>query len=99
MSFRNETTKDLEKALEKGANLIDVRERFEYEAGHIPTAKNFPLSTLQQTYSSLDKNQTYYIICRSGARSLRASEFLDQKGYKVINVLGGLLNWRKPLVR
>ena len=37
--------------------LIDVREKDEYQAGHIPGADNFPLSELGTTYTNLDKNQ------------------------------------------
>lgn len=41
----------------------------------------------------LDKNEHYYLICRSGARSAQAGQFLAAKGFNVTNVLGGMLDW------
>ncbi|MBW9300724.1 rhodanese-like domain-containing protein [Pediococcus acidilactici] len=87
--------KDLMKKIEnKKVNVIDVRESFEFGMGHIPSAKNFPLSTLQDTAKSLDKNQTYYVICQSGARSANACGYLDQLGFDIINVEGGMNAWQ-----
>ena len=55
--------------------ILDVRENHEYEAGHIPSAKNFPLSTLGIEFARLDKNQKYYVICQAGGRSAKAYDF------------------------
>jgi len=41
----------------------------------------------------LDKAKPYIIICRSGGRSGRASAFLDEEGYDVTNMVGGMLEW------
>ena len=73
--------------------ILDVREIHEYAAGHIPSAENFPLSTLGTDFSKLDKNQKYYVICQAGGRSAKAYEFLDVQGFNVINVEGGMNNW------
>ena len=43
--------------------ILDVREIHEYAAGHIPSAENFPLSTLGADFSKLDKDQKYYVLC------------------------------------
>ena len=74
-------------------SIIDVREVDEFAAGHVPTAKNYPLSTLAENFSELDKDQEYYVICQSGGRSAHASEFLSAHGYDVTNVLGGTSAW------
>lgn len=71
-------------------NLVDVREVDEFESVHLERAHNFPLSTLAEQYTQLDKNQTYYLICKSGKRSARACHFLADQGYDVINVQGGM---------
>ena len=73
--------------------ILDVREVHEYEAGHIPSTQNFPLSTLGLDLSKLDKNQKYYVICQAGGRSAKAYDFLDAQGFDVINVEGGMNNW------
>ena len=71
-------------------SLVDVREGEEFEALHLEGARNFPLSQLADTYEQLDKDQLYYVICKSGMRSARACQFLAEQGYEVINVQGGM---------
>ena len=73
--------------------ILDVREIHEYAAGNIPSAENFPLSTLGTDFSKLDKNQKYYVICQAGGRSAKAYDFLDAHGFNVVNVEGGMNNW------
>ncbi|GAA5356883.1 rhodanese-like domain-containing protein [Streptococcus uberis] len=97
--IKSESISELKNALaSQNINLIDVREVDEYKSGHVPTAKNMPLSTLVEGYLGLDKEKTYHIICQSGGRSARACDFLEEKGYHVINVTGGTVAWDGPLV-
>ena len=70
--------------------LVDVREVDEFESLHLEGARNLPLSQLADTYEQLDKDQLYYVICKSGMRSARACQFLAEQGYDVINVQGGM---------
>ena len=71
-------------------SLVDVREVEEFEALHLEGARNLPISQLADTYEQLDKDQLYYVICKSGMRSARACQFLAEQGYEVINVQGGM---------
>ena len=71
-------------------SLVDVREVEEFEAFHLEGARNFPLSQLADTYEQLDKDNLYYVICKSGMRSARACQFLAEQGYEVINVQGSM---------
>ena len=71
-------------------SVLDVREVEEFEALHLEGARNFPLSQLADTYEQLDKDNLYYVICKSGMRSARACQFLTEQGYEVINVQGGM---------
>ena len=59
--------------------IIDVREIHEYAAGHIPSAENFPLSTLGADFTKLDKDQKYYVICQAGGVQLKHMIFLMHK--------------------
>ena len=70
--------------------LVDVREVDEFESLRLEGARNLPLSQLADTYEQLDKDQLYYVICKSGMRSERACQFLAEQGYEVINVQGGM---------
>ena len=72
------------------STIIDVREVAVFHQVHIESAQNLPLNSLADTYEVLDKNQTYYIICKSGLRSARACQFLSEQGYQTINVQGGM---------
>ena len=82
---------DFYKLCQNGCStIIDVREEVEFKQVHIESAQNLPLSSLSDTYEVLDKNQTYYVICKSGIRSARACQFLAEQGYEVINVQGGM---------
>ena len=76
---------------QKGSlSVLDVREVEEFETLHLEGAQNLPLSQLADTYEQLDKDQLYYVICKSGMRSARACQFLAEQGYDVINVQGGM---------
>ena len=71
-------------------SVLDVREVEEFDPLHLEGARNFPLSQLADTYEQLDKDNLYYVICKSGIRSARACQFLSEQGYEVINVQSGM---------
>ncbi|KAF6510314.1 Rhodanese-like domain protein [Geobacillus stearothermophilus] len=93
------TPKEVEERLRAGESLhiIDVREPEEVAAGKIPGAVNIPLGLIEFRMHELDKNEEYILVCRSGGRSGRAAEFLDSRGYRVINMTGGMLAWEGPV--
>lgn len=93
MSVQEVSTSDLEAALAAGAVVVDVRETDEYESGHVPGAVHVALGTVPDRVDAFRSDQTVYVICRSGARSMRACEFLEQQGVEAINVAGGTLDW------
>lgn len=78
--------------------VLDVREVEEFVEGHVPDSRNFPLSQLENQYQNLDKEKEYHVICHSGKRSERASGFLADKGYRVVNVQGGVTGFSGQLV-
>ncbi|WP_353421175.1 DsrE/DsrF/DrsH-like family protein [Staphylococcus delphini] len=78
--------KELEKLGAQG-QLIDVRTPEEYELNHINGAMLHPVDEIASF--NMDKNKTYYIHCKSGNRSAKASEYLSEQGYDVVNLDGG----------
>lgn len=83
------------------AKILDVREDFEWEAGHIDGAQHIPLGELSARYGEVPVDEDVYVICRSGGRSLRATAFLAGTGFDPVNVLGGMGAWadaEKPMV-
>ena len=89
------TPQEVEAFLKEGKklNLIDVRETDEVAQGKIPTAINIPLGLIEFRMNELDKSKEYIMVCRSGGRSGRATQFLESQGYNVINMNGGMLAW------
>lgn len=86
----------LEQKLKNGENItvIDVREDEEVEEGMIPGAKHVRLGDLQDRYTELDKEDNHVVVCRSGRRSMKASEFLKENGFTTVtNLEGGMLGW------
>ncbi|MEK5330907.1 MULTISPECIES: rhodanese-like domain-containing protein [unclassified Lysinibacillus] len=87
--------KEVQEALAQGETLklIDVREVDEVQEGHIPGVIHIPLGLLEFRMHELNKNETYIMVCRSGARSGRATQFLESQGFDVTNMVGGMLAW------
>jgi rhodanese-related sulfurtransferase len=52
-----------------------------------------PLATVPIRINEVDKNQTIYVVCRSGARSMQAAQWLDTQGYEAVNIEGGTDAW------
>ena len=81
-------------ASKDGATVIDVREPWEYSAGHVPGAALMPLGSLAQLAGDLPRNRRIYVICASGNRSLVAADALVRAGYDAVSVAGGMAAWR-----
>lgn len=75
------------------AALVDVREPDEFEEVRAEGAVLVPLGEVPERLSELPRDRALLLICRSGARSLRAAEYLATQGYEVANVAGGTLAW------
>lgn len=84
---------ELEVHLAAGARLVDVRETDEYVDGHVPGAVHVALGTVPDDLDRFRGDGPLLMICRSGGRSLRACEYLEQHGIEAINVAGGTLAW------
>jgi rhodanese-related sulfurtransferase len=87
------TVEELADRLATG-RLIDVRERDEFGGGHVPGAENVPLSELDGAIASFRRDETVFIICRSGNRSRTGGAVLREAGINAVSVAGGTFEWR-----
>ena len=75
-----------------GLPLVDVREQDEWDAGHAPEAIFLPMSQIQERLDELPDGRML-VICHSGGRSARVTEYLLGQGHDAVNVEGGMLAW------
>lgn len=76
-----------------GAQLIDVREPHEWEAGHIAGARHIPLEQLPSEAESVDRDRPIVFQCRVGGRSAMAAQAFRAAGYEAWSMAGGLVRW------
>jgi len=99
--YKDITPVEVRARLEKNDRLVilDVRTKAEYESetGHLPGAILIPVQELEGRYQELDslRNREIVAYCKAGVRSARASKFLGEKGFKVLNMLGGITAWNE----
>lgn len=91
------SVQEMKRALEdKSLNIrvIDVRDPDEYQIAHVAGVPQIPLGSLPQRFTELDPNQTIYLHCKSGVRSMKALRFLKEQGFKYVkSVKGGIHAW------
>ncbi len=94
MAIREISVEELAERLTLGSRLVDVREPVEFDEGHVPGAVHVPLATVPDNVEQFRSEGPTFVICRSGGRSLRACEYLSDRGVEVVNVAGGTLAWQ-----
>jgi len=75
------------------AQVIDVREDHEHEAGHVAGDRHIVLPQLSEQAGSLDRNRPVVVYCRSGSRSEVAAEAMKASGYDAYSIDGGFVAW------
>jgi len=90
---------ELKKALESGEPLVvvDVREPWEFQLGHLPGATNLPLSQFGSRIDDLNPEQDHVLYCHHGVRSLRATMALAQRGFHARSLRGGIDRWAEDI--
>lgn len=86
--------------LPEGLAVLDVREQFEWDAGHVEGAVHIPLGELVARLDEVPTAQTL-VVCKVGGRSAQATAYLAQQGRDVVNLDGGMLDWQaagRPMV-
>ena len=80
----------------EGAVVVDVRDRKEYEQGHIAGAINIPLAKLKQRMTELNKHKSKpkLVVCKMGQQSGAAVKSIEEAGHsKVVKLSGGISEW------
>jgi rhodanese-related sulfurtransferase len=93
MAVEEISVRELHAVVAIGTPVFDVREPDEFQAGHVPGAVPIPLGDVMARLSEFPQNESFAVICRSGARSMRAAQYLDQQGRTCVNVAGGTMAW------
>ena len=78
------------------AQIVDICDKAEYDAGHLPNAKHIPLAELEAKLGSSLKNKTMplILVCASGIRSAKAQAIAQKLGYdKAVSLQGGTAAW------
>lgn len=75
--------------------LIDVRERWEYEAGHVPGAEWIPMPLVPLRKEEFSASQPVHVLCRTGNRSGQVVMWLARNGIRAVNVNGGTQMWQQ----
>ncbi len=81
----------------QGVQILDVRTAGEYQGGHIKNALQAnwnDRSEFEKRTQHLDKKTMVYVYCQAGGRSAAAAAYLTEKGFNVVNLEGGMSNWK-----
>ena len=88
-------------ARERDLQVIDVREPYERQAGHIDGSAHIPIVELSARAGEIDRERPVVFYCRVGARSDMAAQAFRASGYRAASMRGGLVRWTqegRPLV-
>lgn len=76
-----------------GAEVIDVRRPYEYEAGHVAGSRNIEMNDLSASADEVPRDRPVILCCRDGNRSRMAAEAFSQAGCDAHSVAGGIEAW------
>lgn len=80
------------------ANIIDIRDKFQYYLGHIPNSTNIPyIYLIMAPDNYLNKNEKYYFYCEHGEKSRKICMHLQELGYQVVDLVGGYEEYEKNI--
>ena len=87
---------DLKHAVDTGTpRLVDVREKWEFDGGHVPGAIWIPMALVPLRKDEFTTADPAYVLCRTGNRSGQVVLWLAQQGIRAINVHGGTEMWQR----
>jgi rhodanese-related sulfurtransferase len=80
---------------EPDLQVIDVRERYERDAGHIAGTRHVELVELSAQAATVDRERPVLFYCRVGSRSLMAAQAFRAAGFEAYSMAGGLARWAR----
>ncbi|HVB93280.1 MAG TPA: rhodanese-like domain-containing protein [Acidimicrobiales bacterium] len=87
------TADEASQLVEGGGFLLDVRENDEWEAGHAPTAVHIPMGLVPERVAEIPVDRAIVCVCRMGGRSGSVATALEEAGFEVHNLNGGMTAW------
>ena len=85
----------------EGAWLLDVREPYEWQAGHVDGAVHVPMGELLARLGEVPTDREVVVVCKVGGRSAQVVQYLNQAGWSAVNLDGGMYAWAaagRPMV-
>jgi rhodanese-related sulfurtransferase len=77
--------------------LLDVREAWELNVASVPGIVHIPMGEVAERVGEIDRSREVVVMCRSGRRSLEVAKYLQQNGFRAVNLAGGILAWSRDL--
>lgn len=77
--------------------LLDVREAWELGIASVPNVVHIPMGEIAERVGELDAGKETVVLCRSGRRSLEVAKYLQQNGFRAVNLTGGILAWSRDV--
>jgi rhodanese-related sulfurtransferase len=88
-------------AVPDDAWLLDVREPYEWQAGHVDGAVHVPMGELLERLGEVPTDREVIVVCKVGGRSAQVVQYLNQAGWSAVNLDGGMYAWAaagRPMV-
>ena len=77
--------------------VLDVREPWEQQIARLQGTLDIPMSEIAGRLAELPKDRDIVVMCRSGGRSAKITQYLEQCGYRAANLTGGILRWAQDI--
>lgn len=99
MSIQEITPAEFVARRERGEDLtlLDVREAWELGIASVPNVVHIPMGEIAERVRELDADKETVVLCRSGRRSLEVAKYLQQNGFRAVNLTGGILAWSRDV--
>lgn len=85
------------RAAGEAMTLLDVREEWELGVASVPGIVHIPMGDVAARIDEIDRNKEVVVLCRSGRRSLEVARYLQQNGFRAVNLAGGILAWSRDV--